>query len=94
MPTPAPEAVQAAARVFIYGYPLVYGLREVAGFATGDSTLPVSAPWHSFGSARELLGPETTFVSPNNGTLYTLAALDLSTNCTWRRPRRSTRSGR
>jgi hypothetical protein len=78
MTPPAPEAVQAAARAFIYGYPLVYGLREVAGFATGHSTLPVSAPWNTFGYARELLGPETTFVTPNNDTLYTLAALDLS----------------
>jgi hypothetical protein len=37
----------------------------------------VSAPWNEFGYARELLGPETTFVSPNNDTLYVLAALDL-----------------
>ena len=63
--------------MYVYGYPLVYCLREVAGFAQGHSSLPVSAPWNEFGYARELLGPETTFVSPNNDTLYTLAALDL-----------------
>jgi hypothetical protein len=35
----------------------------------GHSSLPVSAPWNEFGYARELLGPETTFVTPNNDTL-------------------------
>ncbi len=71
------ERVKSAAQVYVYGYPLVYCLREVAGFAQGHSSLPLSAPWNEFGYARELLGPETTFVSPNNDTLYVLAALDL-----------------
>jgi hypothetical protein len=71
------ELSKAAAEAFIYGYPLVYSLGEIAGFAEGHSSLPVSAPWNEFGYARELLGPETTFVSPNNDTLYVLAALDL-----------------
>ena len=66
-----------AAALYVYGYPLVYSLKELAGFAEGRSSLPVSAPWNRFGYARELLGPETTFVSPNNDTLYVLAALDL-----------------
>ena len=69
--------VTAAAGVFVYGYPLVYSLQETAGFAEGASSLPVSAPWNEFGYARELLGPETTFVSPNNDTLYVIAAADL-----------------
>jgi hypothetical protein len=71
------ELVQAAAETYVYGYPLVYSLREMAGFAEGHSSLPVSAPWNQFAYARELLGPETAFVSPNNDTLYVLAALDL-----------------
>ena len=71
------QRVRAAAEMYVYGYPLVYSLREVGGFAEGHSSLPVSAPWNRFGYARELLGPETSFVSPNNDTLYTLAALDL-----------------
>jgi hypothetical protein len=71
------ERVKAAAQVYVYGYPLVYCLREVSGFTQGQSSLPLSARWNVFGFARELLGPETTFVSPNNDTLYTLAALDL-----------------
>ena len=71
------ERVKAAAGMFVYGYPLVYSLSETAGFAEGHSSLPVSAPWNEFGYARELLGPETTFVSPNNDTLYVIAAADL-----------------
>jgi hypothetical protein len=71
------ERVKEAAQMFVYGYPLVYALRETAGFAEGHSSLPLSAPWNQFGYARELLGPETEFVSPNNDTLYVLAALDL-----------------
>ncbi len=71
------ERIRAAAEVYVYGYPLVYSLTETAGFAEGQSSLPVGAPWNEFGYARELLGPETTFVSPNNDTLYVIAALDL-----------------
>jgi hypothetical protein len=74
---PAADQVQLAAQMYVYGYPLVYSLRELGGFATGHSSLPVSAPWNEFGYARQLLGPETEFVSPNNDTLYVLAALDL-----------------
>ncbi len=71
------QRVEAATQMYVYGYPLVYCLKEVGGFAEGHSSLPLSSPWNRFGSARELLGPETTFVSPNNDTLYVLAALDL-----------------
>jgi hypothetical protein len=71
------DRMQAAAATYIYGYPLVYALRETAGFVGGHSSLPVGAPLNRFGYARELLGPETTFVSPNNDTLYVIAALDL-----------------
>lgn len=78
-PDPAVAGLEEmAAQTFVYAYPLEYCLREISGFATGKSAVPVTAPWNSFGHARELLGPETKFVSPNNDTLYTLAALDLS----------------
>ena len=73
----AMATVNDAAETFIYGYPLVYSLTETVGFAAGHSSLPVSAPWNTFGYARDLLGPETTFVSPNNDTLYVIAAVDL-----------------
>jgi hypothetical protein len=37
----------------------------------------VSAPFNSFGAARDLLGPETKFVTPNNDTLYLIAMCDV-----------------
>ena len=71
------ERVQLATQVYVYGYPLVYNLREIDGFANNIASLPFSAPYNQFGYARELLGPETEFVSPNNDTLYLLAACDV-----------------
>jgi hypothetical protein len=71
------ERVQLAAQAYIYGYPLVYNLHEIDGFANNIASLPFSAPYNQFGYARELLGPETEFVSPNNDTLYVLAACDV-----------------
>jgi hypothetical protein len=71
------KRVQLAAQVYIYGYPLVYNLHEIDGFANNIASLPFSAPYNQFGYARELLGPETEFVSPNNDTLYVLAACDM-----------------
>jgi hypothetical protein len=64
------EQVRDAAEVYVYGYPLVYDLKEVASFVEGGGSLPMQAPCNHFGSARRLLGPETRFVSPNNDTLY------------------------
>jgi hypothetical protein len=71
------ERVQLAAQVYVYGYPLVYNLHEIDGFANNIASLPFCAPYNEFGYARELLGPETEFVSPNNDTLYVLAACDV-----------------
>jgi hypothetical protein len=71
------ERVELAAKVYIYGYPLVYNVHEIDGFANNIAPLPFSAPYNQFGYARELLGPETEFVSPNNDTLYVLAACDV-----------------
>jgi len=74
---PSPQDAMAS---FIYGYPLVYDLDEVAGFVQGGGHLPVAAPWNTFGYARDLLGPETKFVSPNNDTLYVMAMCDVRDN--------------
>ena len=67
---PASEAVQAAAELFIYGYPLVYNLEEIAGLGAGSGHLPLRAAYNTFGHARDLCGPETRFVSPNNDTVH------------------------
>jgi hypothetical protein len=71
------EQVKDAAEVYIYGYPLVYDLQEVAKFAAGGGSLPIQAPYNRFAYARRLLGPETRFVSPNNDTLYVVAQCDV-----------------
>jgi Protein of unknown function (DUF1254) len=70
--------VALATKAYIYGFPLVFNLNEVDGYTSGAGSLPVNAPYNTFAPARELLGPETTFVTPNNDTLYVIAALDLS----------------
>jgi hypothetical protein len=72
-----PDRVQRAAQAYIYGYPLVYNLTEIGKFVEGGGALPVQAPYNGFGYARELLGPETEFVTPNNDTLYVLAMCDV-----------------
>jgi len=74
------QQVQAAAKAFIYGYPLLSNLDEIAKFPAGRATIAggAAAAWNTFAHARELLGPETAFVTPNNDTLYSIAPLDLS----------------
>lgn len=73
------EAVAAAAQAYIYGYPLVYNLEEIAKLPDGESTILTSAvPWNAFAPVRHLLDASAEFVSPNNDTLYLIAPLDLS----------------
>jgi hypothetical protein len=71
--------VAAAAELYVYGYPLVYCTDEILKLTDGRSTVfPDPAGFNTFNKARELLGPDAEFVSPNNDTLYVVAALDLS----------------
>jgi hypothetical protein len=71
------ELVEAAAKAYIYGYPLVYNLNEATAYLRGTK-FSFKAPLNTFGYARELAGPETKFVSPNNDTLYLIAVCDVS----------------
>jgi hypothetical protein len=71
------EQIKDAAAAYVYGYPLVYDLKEVATFVEGGGSLPVQAPYNTFAYARRLLGPETKFVSPNNDTLYVIGQCDV-----------------
>lgn len=72
------EAVKLAAEAFLYGYPLVYNLREIAKFPAGPNLVGAQAlPYNTLGYARHLLGPDAHFVSPNNDTLYLLAMCDV-----------------
>ena len=67
-----------AAEAYIYGYPFVYCNDELAKFPAGNGVVPGVHPFNQWARARELLGPEAKFVSPNNDTLYAIAVLDLS----------------
>jgi hypothetical protein len=70
---------QEAAQLYLYGYPLVYCTDEILKLVDGRTTLfPTAAPFNAFNRARNLLGPDAEFVSPNNDTLYVVAALDMS----------------
>jgi hypothetical protein len=70
--------VRAATQTYLYGYPLVYNMSEIAKFPAGSSPLGTKVSFNEFGYARTLLDPATKFVSPNNDTLYVLGACDLS----------------
>ena len=72
-----PDLAHMAETVYIYGYPLVYNLREIGDIAAGSQRFPEQAPFNQFGHARKLAGPEVKFVSPNNDTNYSVATLDL-----------------
>ena len=72
------ERAALAAEAFIYGFPLVFDLQQVERFTrSGISGIPPT-PFSRFGHATELAGPEATFVSINNDTVYSIAQVDLS----------------
>ncbi len=75
----SPDApIALAADAFIYGFPLRFNLEEVDRFRhTGMGSVP-AAPFNEFGHARQLAGPDDTFVSINNDTLYSIAQIDVS----------------
>jgi hypothetical protein len=75
---PDPDQVKAAVQAYIYGYPLVYNLAEIANVVAGRSAVGMPAKLNTFALARHLLGPDAKFVTPNNDTLYLIAACDLS----------------
>ena len=75
---PDDDLTTLAADAFIYGYPLVYDLGEVARIARhGLGDVPPT-PLNAFGHARTLAGPDATFVSINNDTVYSIANIDAS----------------
>ncbi len=67
-----------AAEAFIYGFPLVFDLRQVDRFLRdGVGGVPATGV-NRFGHATKLAGPDTTFVSVNNDTVYSIANVDVS----------------
>ncbi|MEV0717962.1 DUF1254 domain-containing protein [Asanoa sp. NPDC050611] len=66
-----------AADAYVYGYPLVASLSEVGRFTReGLATVPAT-PFNAFGHAHRLAGPDDTFVSVNNDTVYSIAQVDV-----------------
>lgn len=72
------DQVKQAVQAYVYGYPLVYCLDEIAKLPAGTSIFGVPLPLNTFHGATELLGPDAEFVTPNNDTLYLMAGLDLT----------------
>ena len=66
------------AEAFVYGFPLVFNLGQVDRFVREGLGVMPAAVWNRWAHARALAGPQDTFVSINNDTVYTVAALDLS----------------
>ena len=72
------DRVALTAEAFIYGFPLVFNLSEVSRFVReGMGSVP-AVPLNAFGHATQLAGPDDTFVSINNDTVYSIAQLDVS----------------
>jgi hypothetical protein len=67
-----------AAEAYVFGFPLVFNLTQVARFEREGLGALGAAPFNTLSHATALAGPEDTFVSVNNDTIYTTAMLDLS----------------
>ena len=67
-----------AAEAFIFGYPLVANLTEVGRFTEQGLGSLAAAPFNTWSHATKLAGPDDTFVSVNNDTVYSIANLDLT----------------
>lgn len=71
-------AAALAVRAYVYGFPLVFDLDQVGRFTTTGIGATPAASFNTFGHAAALAGPQDTFVSINNDTIYSMAQLDLS----------------
>ena len=63
---------------YLYGFPLVFNLDQVQRYVREGVGANPAAPFNTFSHARALAGPEDTFVTINNDTVYSMAQLDLS----------------
>ena len=67
-----------AADAYVYGFPLIFDLREVGSVARAGLGSLAPAPFNTFGHASKLAGPGDRFVSINNDTIYSMAQVDVS----------------
>ena len=71
-----PTVEDLVAEAFFYGFPVVFNLEQVERFlTTGIGSMP-AAPFNAFSHATALAGPQDTFVSVNNDTVYSIAQVD------------------
>ncbi|MEV1131364.1 DUF1254 domain-containing protein [Agromyces sp. NPDC049794] len=68
---------ELAAKAYLFGFPLVFNLDQVERYVTTGVGKNAAAPWNRFSHARALAGPDDTFVTINNDTVYSMAQLDL-----------------
>ncbi|RVW07132.1 DUF1254 domain-containing protein [Prescottella agglutinans] len=64
--------------VYVYAFPLVFNLEQVQRYVSEGVGANPPAAYNTFSHARTLAGPQDTFVSINNDTVYSMAQLDLS----------------
>jgi len=67
-----------ASDAFIYGFALVFNLREVGRVSREGLGSVAPAPFNTFSHASSLAGPDDLFVSVNNDTVYSIAQVDVS----------------
>lgn len=72
------DATKLAVEAYLYGFPLVFNLEQVQRYVTSGVGSNPPAPFNQFSHARKLAGPQDTFVTINNDTVYSMAQLDLS----------------
>ncbi len=65
------------AEAYVYGFPLVFNLEQVARFNRDGLGSLAPTPFNAIGHATGLAGPADTFVSVNNDTVYSMAPVDL-----------------
>lgn len=66
-----------AAEAYLYGFPLVFDLDEVARFTRSGLGGVPPAPFNTFAHGARLADPTDTFVSINNDTVYSIAQVDV-----------------
>jgi hypothetical protein len=74
---PLDQLTELTAEAYLYGFPLVFNLDQVRRYVTSGVGSNPQAPFNQFSHARTLAGPQDTFVTINNDTLYSMAQLDL-----------------
>lgn len=78
MTTSVIDLQHLAVGAYVYAFPLVFNLDQVNRFATKGTGDQSVCDFNNLNHIRALAGPNDTFVSVNNDTVYSFAQLDLS----------------